>query len=256
MSTRVVLSSGGQEGDVGSSTITCSWKVVPSSPPGSLISLSLSFRDICSKLAVSTIMRSSGPPYIDIFPFFCTIYLKSALLNSVFGPAKFWALSLRQWYINTMRSETIVLILLFISVQLTQGLNWYVNGTYEGQIQNGTLERPCKSISKCVHDFATNGDTIYILPGIYNGTDNTGICSAFVTRRRNCTASRLTLTGLHHNADEVIWSFTKSSPINVRALVGDDNRFIRLANMTIRDFTVVSNVTVTSVASTRVEGGL
>ncbi len=146
------------------------------------------------------------------------------------------------------------IVLLLVLFGPLSAKDLYVDGSYEGGPGDGSQGQPCKSISTCVHKYASDDDIIYIAPGIYNGTDNTGICSSYITRTNNCTATRLTLTGLHHNANEVIWSFAESSSPNARALVDHDDRFILIANMTIRDFTVIHNTTVT-IASTRVEGG-
>jgi predicted outer membrane repeat protein len=75
----------------------------------------------------------------------------------------------------------------------------------------------------------------------------------------------LTISGLHHDPSEVIWSWSGSSFLNSRALVSDGNTFVRIANLTIQDFSVVSNVTVRGedndknlqgdVLNTRYEGG-
>ena len=133
--------------------------------------------------------------------------------------------------------------------------NLYVNSSYDGT-QAGTLEQPCKSISKCVYDYASDDDVIYLTPGIYSGVDNARICGSYLTRSKNCTASRLTLSGLHDNANEVIWSFSGPSSQNGRALESYNNRFTLIANMTIRDFTIINNATVTSVTSSYQGGAL
>lgn len=146
----------------------------------------------------------------------------------------------------------------------------YVDSSYTGATEAGTLDQPCKSISKCVYDFAQTGDTILLQPGNYNGGDNVGICSELVARSNNCSATGLTISGVHSDPTEVVWSWDASSSyVNSRALVSDGNRFVRLANMTITGFTVLANVTgrdlsssnsvhvggLSSVLNTRYEGG-
>ena len=70
----------------------------------------------------------------------------------------------------------------------------YVDSSYMGPTEAGTPEQPCKSISKCVYEFAQTGDTILLQPGNYNGSDNVGICSELVARS-NCSATGLTISG-------------------------------------------------------------
>lgn len=164
--------------------------------------------------------------------------------------------------------RALVVLWLLTLFRLCEPSSWYVDSSYSGATEAGTLSEPCKSISKCVYDFAQSGDKIMLQPGIYTGNDNVGICSELESRTKNCSATRLTISGIHHDPAEVVWSWeTGSAYVNSRALVSTGNRFVRLANMTITGFTVLANVSIralsnsvhegelSSVLNTRYEGG-
>ena len=86
-----------------------------------------------------------------------------------------------------------------------------MDSSYSEATENGTLKEPCKSISKCVYDFAKSGDSVYLLPGVYNGSDNVGICSEFIARTKNYSATRLTISGTSHDPAQVVWSWDADS---------------------------------------------
>ena len=127
-----------------------------------------------------------------------------------------------------------ILLFCLSSIYSVESAERYVDSGAGVSTEDGTSENPCLSISKCMYDVAHSGDTVKILPGIYTGIYNEGVCSLPAGQtKKNCTAINLSLVGVGDPKD-ILWYNT--ALYAQRAIVIDSDVVKSMSNMTISGF--------------------
>jgi parallel beta-helix repeat protein len=74
-----------------------------------------------------------------------------------------------------MKFSTILLMLLMATVGSVFGTTYYISPTGNDVTGTGTMQNPWRTLSKATNTVTTSGNTIFLLPGIYNETVQSGL---------------------------------------------------------------------------------